>query len=232
MNISRKSIVSSIAFALALPLLTWIKVSFIVGTEVGSFSITHCISPLIGIFGGTFGAFFLLAFRTITKYFTATAATPFLLVCHIPTLCSALYLALFYHPEKNHLTPSRTIAQGILSIVPLLCMTLFWAHPVGSQAAPYALFWTIPFLTALIPHNRLILHALGSTFTAHAVGSVLWLYVGLVPNPTTWLSLIPVVVCERLIFSCGMVLCYRFIKVVHYSIKNSVNKLRIPQSNA
>ena len=49
---------------------------------------------------------------------------------------------------------------------------------------------------------------LGSTFTAHAVGSVIWLYAGLVPNPETWLALIPVVVLERILFASGMFVGY------------------------
>ena len=55
-------------------------------------------------------------------------------------------------------------------------MILFIAHPVGAAAAPYAFYWFIPIFIAMMRNRTLWHDALASTFTAHAVGSVIWLY--------------------------------------------------------
>jgi hypothetical protein len=49
--------------------------------------------------------------------------------------------------------------------------------------------------------------SLGATFTAHAVGSVLFLYT--IPTvPALWLGLIPIVAIERGLFACGIAASY------------------------
>ncbi len=61
-------------------------------------------------------------------------------------------------------------------------------------------------------------HALASTFIAHAVGSVIWLYT--VPMvASAWLALIPIVACERLLYTAGIVMGDA---VINYCV--SVNK--------
>ena len=79
-------------------------------------------------------------------------------------------------------------------LVPVLCMALFGLHPVGSQAFAYTLYWLIPVtlyimssLVNVLPRFQqftpIFLQALSSTFIAHAVGSVIWLYtVGMTPR--------------------------------------------------
>jgi hypothetical protein len=55
-----------------------------------------------------------------------------------------------------------------------------------------------------VPQKNIFFTSLGSTFTAHAVGSVIWLYT--IPMTAgMWLALIPIVALERLCFATGMV---------------------------
>jgi hypothetical protein len=66
----------------------------------------------------------------------------------------------------------------------------------------YSLIWLIPFIATFFK-ERLILNSLGATFTAHAIGSVIFLYTfGL--TPSVWISLIPVVFIERGFFTLGI----------------------------
>jgi len=52
--------------------------------------------------------------------------------------------------------------------------------------------------------------ALGATFTAHAVGGALWIWVFALPAPV-WISLIPIVALERSLFALGI--CVSFVLV-------------------
>jgi hypothetical protein len=83
-------------------------------------------------------------------------------------------------------------------------MVLFIVHPVGREAFFYSFYWIIPVLVFYLPYRSLFLTALGSTFVAHAVGSVIWLYTGSY-TPAMFLALVPIVVVERMIFALGMV---------------------------
>jgi len=87
-------------------------------------------------------------------------------------------------------------------IIPLICMALFIAHPQGQAAWYYSLYWLIPVL-AEFKKDRLILRSLGATFTAHAIGSVIFLY-GFGLPATVWLGLIPIVALERGLFAVGI----------------------------
>ncbi len=95
--------------------------------------------------------------------------------------------------------------KKIAMIFPI-CIILFLLNPIGRQAWLYPLIWLIPFV-ATFGKKRLILNSLGATFTAHAVGSTIFLYAfGL--TPAIWLALIPVVFIERGIFTAGIWLSY------------------------
>ena len=102
---------------------------------------------------------------------------------YFPTLAAALFWSSTY--------------QALLAFVSLGCMALFWLHPVGWQAFPYALYWCIPVIVWLFNKKSSFATALGSTFVAHALGSVIFLY-AMPLEPAYWLALIPVVALERL----------------------------------
>jgi hypothetical protein len=165
------------------------KLSFVVGSQAIFFSASNLSMPLIGFFGGATGATFIWALLLMCRH-AAGAFSLATLAFYIPGYCAALYLA----------TPSRLIRCGM----PLLAIGLFLLHPVGFQAALYSGYWLIPLCIGILVPRSFFAHALGATFTAHAVGSVIWLYT--VPmTPEAWLGLMPLVALERFTFAAGMV---------------------------
>lgn len=167
------------------------KMSYIWGSRAAFFSLSQSIRPLIGLYGGFWGACFYSMIYSIKVLLTGHMVSP--LALHLPTFFSALYWA----------HTSWMIRVG----VPVICMILFIAHPIGLQAAFYPLFWLIPLVIFFIPHKSIFLHALASTFIAHAVGSVIWLY-WIAMKPELFIGLIPIVIIERCMFATGMTLAY------------------------
>jgi hypothetical protein len=113
-------------------------------------------------------------------------------------------------------------------IVPTMCIALFVTHPVAGHAWPYATFWFIPMimwaLRNLAGWSGSFWIALQSTFMAHALGSIMYLFT--VPmTAATWLGLIPVVVVERLTMASTSCLLYESGLLVLTWIKKPVQKL-------
>jgi hypothetical protein len=166
-----------------------IKISYIVGSYTAFFSCTCIAMPLVGAFSGITGS---IATCLLGLILGGGYSLTFL-AHHIPGFCASLYWA----------TGHALIRVGI----PSICFILFVTHPIGSQAWPYALYWLIPIALYCVNRTTLFMQALGSTFVAHAVGSVIWLYA--VPmQPQAWLALMPVVALERLTFAAGMVVAH------------------------
>lgn len=113
----------------------------------------------------------------------------------LPTTCACANWSLY----RNNATRKQKIMRMFFSVLlPLLCIVLFILHPVGSKASIYSLYWLIPIISYILYFfiQSCLLVSLSSTFIAHAVGSVLWLY--LVPTlPEKWLTLMPIVALER-----------------------------------
>lgn len=191
---------NAVVFNALIKLGTIAKVSFIVGSQVAFFSLGAICIPLSGAFAGIAGALSVFGMRMGINFFLTAQIPLEFLAYHIPGLFASLYWA---------------TSNKIVKVLPaVLCMVLFLAHPVGAQAALYSLFWLIPvYLTLWAPKN-LFNTALASTFTAHAVGSVIWMYT-VSMTPDQWLMLIPVVIAERLLFAVGMVVMY---KVMHKAL--------------
>ncbi len=188
----------------SLSLLSWIKISSFVGAAAAGFSLSHCLSPLIGLLAGGVGAMTFFFVRTCVQIGMAATLPAFVFACHLPTLAAALYLASLH---KTQYTIDFT-KKLLLALIPLSCIALFCIHSTGCQAWAYSLFWVIPVATLFINHTSLFAHMLGSTFAAHAVGSVVWLYCGPALTPALWLALIPVVMLERLLLASGMTVGY------------------------
>jgi hypothetical protein len=94
------------------------------------------------------------------------------------------------------------------SLLPAIAAIIaFNFHPNGRAAWYFSLYWLIPIFCYFFRERFLLARALGTTFTAHAVGGALWLYVFGLPA-TVWLSLIPVVAYERLLFAAGIAVMY------------------------
>lgn len=92
-------------------------------------------------------------------------------------------------------------------IVPLVAMAAFIVHPIGREVWYFSLFWLIPVAAYFFQERSLMLRALGATFAAHSVGGALWIWVFALPK-TVWISLIPIVAMERLMFAAGIVVSY------------------------
>lgn len=190
----------SLFFTGLLKLASLLKVSFIVGSFTAFFSITSMIMPLAGAFGGLSGAIFVTALGLGLKYALGGALTLKFLAYYIPGMCAALYWS-------SHLL--------MRILMPLTAIVLFISNPIGHQVWAYSLFWLIPMVIALLNKKSLFLQALASTFTAHAIGTVIWIWA--VPTtPAFWLMLVPLVIIERLVYALGMVMMH---KVLSYSVK-------------
>jgi len=111
-----------------------------------------------------------------------------------------------------------------MAIIFPVCIILFLVHPIGQKAWLYSMIWLIP-LIATFGKKRLILNSLGATFTAHAIGSTIFLYAfGLTPQ--IWLALIPVVFIERVFFTVGIWVSYLVINTALDKLTN-IEKVNI-----
>jgi len=116
----------------------------------------------------------------------------------IPTACATLCWSVSTEKQTRY---TNLFCGGINLLLPLSAMVLFYVHPVGKVAFVYSLYWLIPVVLYFFPRN-IFNTALSSTFIAHSVGSVIWLYT--MPSiPEKWIALLPIVAFER--FLCAMV---------------------------
>ena len=165
------------------------KINGIHGLDRAHFSFLQCILPLAGMLCGVFGSVALFFASLGLKSLGMIHLTYF----GLPTFCASLCWTSY----------NRAVKIGIS----LVCMVLFIAHPIGLYAAPYALYWLIPIACAFAGKNR-FLTALSSTFVAHAVGSVMHLYMVNAMSSAAWLALIPIVAIERLVLALGMYVAF------------------------
>ncbi|MDO8627848.1 MAG: hypothetical protein Q7K42_05250, partial [Candidatus Diapherotrites archaeon] len=93
--------------------------------------------------------------------------------------------------------------KDISTVVPILCMLIFLANPIGFQAWYYSLFWLIPVIVKFFFSKNLFARSLGATFTAHAIGGAIWAWT--VPMTVqAWTLLMPITLFERLLFAAGI----------------------------
>lgn len=170
-----------------------INFSKVVGADNQFFTLYQFAGPIAGSFlGTTFGVISVLGAELASFLLLGKELTIINLLRITPMLFAA-----YYFGNKDRLKTA---------LIPAACMIAFIAHSVGRQAWPFTLYWLIPIIGRIMPNNnrfRIILQSFGATFTAHAVGSTLWLYT--VPMTSAeWLALIPVVALERFIFGFGI----------------------------
>jgi hypothetical protein len=186
------------SYAVMLKLVSFIKMSLLMSSQmILWFSAANCIVPLSGAFGGITASVGLFAARQLVHLLCFKTLSLSFLAFSVPGLCASLYWA--------------TRHYAIRLLLPVVCMLLFIAHPTGSQVWIYAMYWLIPVAIYFCAQRSLFLQALASTFVAHAVGSVIWLYT-MPTTADTWLSLLPIVMCERLLFAGGMVVVFHVMK--------------------
>ncbi len=159
------------------------------GSKV-QFTVYDAFAPIAGAFIGTIPGVIAVFLMQLFNFLVhgAHIVDTGTIVRFFPMLFAALYFA-----KKGKLN----------IIVPIIAIVAFVAHPIGRTVWYYALFWIIPMVTYFLRDRFLLARALGATFTAHAVGGALWIWVFSLPAPI-WNSLIPVVVVERILFTLGM----------------------------
>ena len=164
-----------------------IPISRIIGSDQ-NFTLFELIAPLGGMFlGPLFGALSAFIVRGTNVIITQQGLDFLTVMRFLPMILAAVYFG----------TKGRKMA-----IIFPICIVLFLVHPIGQKAWLFPMIWLIP-LVATLGKKRLILNSLGATFTAHAVGSTIFLYAfGLTPQ--IWIALIPVVFIERGFFTIGI----------------------------
>lgn len=164
----------------------------IIGSNL-KFSLFDFYGPIAGSFiGSIWGLIVVLVMKAIDWGWHGFALDAGTIIRFFPILFSVLYFA-----RKSRWT----------LLVPAIAMIAFWAHPEGRQAWFYALYWLIP-IVAYFWHDRFLLaRALGTTFTAHAVGGALWIWVFNM-KASIWIGLIPVVWKERMLMAVGIALTF------------------------
>lgn len=164
------------------------------------FTLYEFLGPLPAAFIGPFyGAVAVIIARAVTIFSSSDAIGIF----DIARIFTMVFATWYFSAYKKN--------QALL-FVPLLAILLFVLHPVGAEAWYYSLYWVVPVAAYFLPNN-LFLRSLGSSFMAHAVGSIAFLYT--FPTvPTYWVALIPVVAMERLIFASGIAVSFVFFNTV------------------
>lgn len=184
-----------------------LKFSNILGVPAQSFTFFEFIGPIgAGIFNPLLGVVSVAFVELVNFLVTGSAIQPVTLIMLVPMMFAA-----FYFGSKSR---SRVI-------VPLICMGLFVLNPLGRQAWYYSLFWLIPVAAALWKDN-LFMRSLGATFTAHAVGSVAFLYAFNIPA-SIWATLVPITAFERLSFAVGISVSYIAVNTILDSVSDRVD---------
>lgn len=130
------------------------------------------------------------------------------LTCGLPTLAGAATFALILRRES---ISTKYLNFGLQFVLPLICVFLFVFHPSAGPAFLYSFYWFIPIILYFIQSKNVFVAAISSTFVAHAVGSILYLY-STNMAAEQWLALIPVVPFERLVAGLGIVFFYGVVK--------------------
>jgi hypothetical protein len=206
MTQKNKKLLFTMIFALIGFGLMQVPFTKIIGSNL-KFTLFDFYGPIAaGFIGSTWGVITILIMQLANwawQGFNTDTAT---LIRLLPMIFAALYFA-----KKS---------KWIL-VIPIIAMLAFWVHPEGRAAWYYALYWLIPVAMHFLRDKFLLARALGTTFTAHSVGSVLFLYFLNLKAPI-WASLIPVVWKERGLMAIGI--CVTFI-IFNYLLNLATKKL-------
>ena len=151
-----------------------ISIDRIVGSAQ-NFTLFELIGPIGGMFLGpvlgAVSAFVVYGLNIILFHRSLNLLT---LALFLPPMLAATYFGL---------------KQKWTAIIFPICIALFILNPIGRQAWMYSLIWLIPFF-ATFGKKRLVLNSLGATFTAHAVGTIIFLFFKGLPFSFTYTLLI------------------------------------------
>lgn len=203
------------------------KVNFstLVGAENQFFTVFQFFGPIAGTFlGPVFGVFTVLGAQVLDALVLGKAWTLVNVLRLLPMLFAVFYFARYGKKE--------TLSQVMMVVVPLIAMALFITHPIGRQAWFFSLYWLIPVLAVILPDKmpgKLFFRSLGATFTAHAVGGIVWLYTVPMTAPQ-WIGLIPVVAYERLLFAGGIAASYVIMNTLLASVAEKAPELTVDKA--
>lgn len=192
------------------------------GAPGQSFTLFEFIGPLpAALLGPVWGILAILAGKLAPFLFDAKMPSAVDLLRLLPAVAGAFFFATYAAAKASGGrasasagglgSRSKTAAGGFRLdarfaqvALPILCIGLFVAHPIGGTAWLFSLYWLIPPVLAILRPAHVFWRSLGTTFTQHAVGGVVWLYFVAPMSPEAWLALIPIVAVERLVFASGM----------------------------
>ena len=193
---TKKNILFVVIFAVLGFIALQIPITQLVGSKA-KFMVYDAFAPMTGAFIGSLPgvvAVFLMQFVNFLAH-GAVIEDAGTIIRFLPMLFAVLYFA---KKGKFNL------------IIPMIAIFAFVAHPVGRTVWYFSLFWTIPIIAYFLRDRFLLARSLGATFTAHAIGSTLWIWVFALPAPV-WISLLPIVVLERSLFALGI--CVSFVLI-------------------
>lgn len=186
-----------------------IPVNVLAGAKV-KFTLFDLFAPISGAFlGAGFGAIAVVLMQTLNIMlhgFSGVQSDSILrLVATLRFL--PLILGVLYFSLSSKVFKGDSLKGVWILAVPLFSILAFNLHPIGRTVWYYSLFWLIPLAVWPARNRFLLARALGSTFTAHAVGGAVWIWAFNLPA-NVWVSLIPVVALERSIFALGIAASY------------------------
>lgn len=197
MDTLKKRYIFAVLFAIVGYGLLQIPFSQLIGSTI-KFTLFDFFAPIAGAFlGPVAGVLSVAAVQGASLGIHHTPLTAFVVLRFFTVLFATLYFA--YMTKPTH-------TSKWMLVVPALAIAAFLTHPVGRSVPYYALFWLVPFVGYALRQN-VLLRALGSTMTAHAVGGAVWVWI----MPTTshyWQALVPIVIRERLLMTGGIALSY------------------------
>lgn len=187
--ITKKALIFIAIFAIAGFIALQIPVAQLEGSRA-KFTVYDLFAPIAGSFIGSIPGVIAVFLMQVVNFLVhgARIEDAGTIIRFFPMLFAVLYFA---KKGKFNL------------IIPIAAIMAFVAHPIGRSVWYFSLFWLIPIIAYFFRDRFLFARALGSTFTAHAVGGALWIWVFALPA-TAWNALIPVVIVERLVFALGI----------------------------
>ncbi len=212
--ITVKRIMFFALFAVLVLIAKQINFSALIGTENQAFTLFQFFGPIAGSFLGPFIGAGTVLIAQLSEMLLFGKAFDFIALFRLtPMIFAAVYFGLYAKKQFNY-----------TAVIPLLAIIAFVLHPVGQQAWFYSLYWLIPILAAVFS-KRLFFRSLGSTFTAHAIGSIAFLY-SIPTTPDLWIALIPIVAVERLLFASGISLSFIGFTTILTKLENYIpNKI-------
>lgn len=207
----KRNFIKLISLLFTLNIAKFFKLTFILGSRVAFFSFSQAIAPISGLLFDRKLNLFTFFSRIILSVFTGFNLF-FILLYHIPTFCASVYLN-----SKSNLAKIS---------IPFISIILFLSNPniIKSNLAIklYCLYFTVPIIITFLRTKSIFLNCLASTFVAHSVGTILWLYTHKF-NELIYYKLISIVWAERLLFALIMTSAFYTIKLVNNLLKDKIN---------